>query len=286
MNQRLAPGKCAPQFAHSSPGRRPQRCVPRAMEEELEALASIFDRVVRVAGPREVVVDLPFGESGGCSLSLTAGADYPAAPATASAAGLPRKQTLALAAAVAAVAAAHAGQPHLYDCVQAARAFLGLDAIEEEERELEPGAGGHAGSGRAGYHSAIVSGDASTGVGVVLDRKSLFLAHVAPIACADDVTAVVDELCVDPRIARATHNICAWRYWHAASSTWASDSDDDGEDGAGKRLQLMLQHMEVENALVVVSRWFGGTLLGPVRFQHINVAARTLLLREGYGKRG
>lgn len=257
------------------------------MQEELAALAAIFDGV-RVASPRSCVVDLPVGESSGCSLTLTAGAEYPAAPAVASVAGLPRKQTLALAATVTAAAAQHVGQPHLYDCVQAARAFLGLDAVEAaaEERELEPGEGERAGSARAGYHSAIVSGDVSTGVGVVVDRKSLFLAHVAPITCAEDVTAVVDALCMDPRIARATHNICAWRFWHAASGTWAADSDDDGEDGAGKRLQLVLQHMEVENAAVVVSRWFGGTLLGPVRFQHINVAARTLLLREGYGKRG
>jgi putative IMPACT (imprinted ancient) family translation regulator len=33
----------------------------------------------------------------------------------------------------------------------------------------------------------------------------------------------------------------------------------------------------VEDVVVVVSRWFGGVLLGPARFTHINNAARELL---------
>jgi putative IMPACT (imprinted ancient) family translation regulator len=31
------------------------------------------------------------------------------------------------------------------------------------------------------------------------------------------------------------------------------------------------------NVVVVVSRWYGGTLLGPDRFKHINNAARQVL---------
>ena len=34
--------------------------------------------------------------------------------------------------------------------------------------------------------------------------------------------------------------------------------------------------------VVVVSRWYGGILLGPDRFKHINNAARTLLDACGY----
>ena len=33
---------------------------------------------------------------------------------------------------------------------------------------------------------------------------------------------------------------------------------------------------------VVVSRWFGGTLLGPSRFSIINNTARSLLVQQGY----
>ncbi|KAK9821464.1 hypothetical protein WJX81_004694 [Elliptochloris bilobata] len=37
---------------------------------------------------------------------------------------------------------------------------------------------------------------------------------------------------------------------------------------------------------VVVFRWFGGVLLGPARFTHINNAARQLLEAEGFIQRG
>lgn len=43
--------------------------------------------------------------------------------------------------------------------------------------------------------------------------------------------------------------------------------------------------MQVRDVVVVVSRWYGGTLLGPVRFTLINNAARILLEDCGYDKR-
>ena len=46
----------------------------------------------------------------------------------------------------------------------------------------------------------------------------------------------------------------------------------------------LLQIVEACNVVVVVSRWFGGTLLGPSRFTHITNAARQLLDECGYIK--
>jgi putative IMPACT (imprinted ancient) family translation regulator len=42
----------------------------------------------------------------------------------------------------------------------------------------------------------------------------------------------------------------------------------------------------VQNAVVVVSRWFGGILLGPARFGLINNTARQLLEQTGFLKQG
>lgn len=42
------------------------------------------------------------------------------------------------------------------------------------------------------------------------------------------------------------------------------------------------QILDVRNVMVVVSRWFGGILLGPDRFKHINNCARNILVEEGY----
>ena len=60
-----------------------------------------------------------------------------------------------------------------------------------------------------------------------------------------------------------------------------ADNDDDGESAAGARLAHLLQILELENVLVVVSRWYGGILLGPERFKHINQAARDALELAG-----
>lgn len=60
------------------------------------------------------------------------------------------------------------------------------------------------------------------------------------------------------------------------------DCDDDGETAAGSRLAHLLDILEVENVLVVVSRWYGGILLGADRFKHINQAARDALEVGGF----
>ncbi len=60
------------------------------------------------------------------------------------------------------------------------------------------------------------------------------------------------------------------------------DYDDDGESAAGGRLLKLLMLVGAQNVVVVVSRWFGGVLLGPSRFTHINNAARQLLDEFGY----
>jgi len=78
-----------------------------------------------------------------------------------------------------------------------------------------------------------------------------------------------------------------------------SDNDDDGESAAGGRLAHLLQILvsrpllwlivplehylqDVKDVLVVVTRYFGGTLLGADRFKHINQAARDALELGGF----
>ena len=42
--------------------------------------------------------------------------------------------------------------------------------------------------------------------------------------------------------------------------------------------------MDAWNLVVVVSRWFGGTLLGSDRFKHINTAGRSAIVKAGLGE--
>jgi putative IMPACT (imprinted ancient) family translation regulator len=56
---------------------------------------------------------------------------------------------------------------------------------------------------------------------------------------------------------------------------------EQGEAGAASKLAEMIHSMGVNNMIVVVSRWWGGILLGPDRFRHINNAARILIEKCG-----
>ncbi|RKP24054.1 ribosomal protein S5 domain 2-type protein, partial [Syncephalis pseudoplumigaleata] len=129
----------------------------------------------------------------------------------------------------------------------------------------------------------------------MVDRKSTFVAHLAAIHSAEDRDRVVSTLLMDRKIARATHNISAYRVPRdvlvaiAASimlilRAYAIDCDDDGETAAGGRLLHLLQIVDAQNVVVVVSRWYGGIQLGPDRFKHINNVARQLLDAHGYIK--
>jgi len=128
----------------------------------------------------------------------------------------------------------------------------------------------------------IVTGEPLT------ERKSTFQAHVCPVNDEMEVEAMIEILFRHNKIRNATHNILAYRIHQAENNTWLQDSDDGvgpddaGEDAAGGRLLHMLQISGVENCAVVVTRWFGGVLLGPSRFALINNTARNLLEQTGY----
>lgn len=115
-------------------------------------------------------------------------------------------------------------------------------------------------------------------------KKSVFQAHVAQVHSSAEVQAVMYQLCQDKHIAKATHNMRAWRFTDARE-VLVMDNDDDGEDAAGGRLAMLLDLMKVDGAMVVVSRWYGGVKLGPARFKHINNVARELLEAEGLSRR-
>jgi putative IMPACT (imprinted ancient) family translation regulator len=108
----------------------------------------------------------------------------------------------------------------------------------------------------------------------------------------------MNVLLEDNRVAKATHNIMAYRIrqrsqaGRSPSSTihkpygddkneearWLCDNDEDGEGGAGTKVAQLLDMMDVEDVVVVVSRWYGGVKLGPQRFKVINNVAREAVL--------
>ncbi|XP_041046558.1 protein IMPACT isoform X1 [Carcharodon carcharias] len=116
----------------------------------------------------------------------------------------------------------------------------------------------------------------------ITDRRSTFQAHLAPVVTPNQVKLLLQELYQNKKIANATHNIYAYRIYCEDKQTFLQDCEDDGETAAGGRLLHLLQILDARNVLVVVSRWYGGILLGPDRFKHINNCARNVLVDEGY----
>ncbi|XP_037105002.1 protein IMPACT isoform X1 [Syngnathus acus] len=116
----------------------------------------------------------------------------------------------------------------------------------------------------------------------ITDRRSTFQPHLAPVVMPRQVKAALERLYDNKKIASATHNIYAYRIYCENKNSFLQDCEDDGETAAGGRLLHLLQILDVRNVLVVVSRWYGGILLGPDRFKHINNCARSILLQEGY----
>nr|CAD7393074.1 unnamed protein product [Timema cristinae] len=111
---------------------------------------------------------------------------------------------------------------------------------------------------------------------IITDRRSVFQGHVARVFSTRQVKQVLDKLYEEKTIEKATHNIYAYRILKEDTKSFIHDSEDDGETQAGARI------LNVQNVLVVVTRWYGGTHLGPDRFRHINNSARQVLDKAGF----
>lgn len=123
---------------------------------------------------------------------------------------------------------------------------------------------------------------------VVTEKKSVFVGRAVHATSRAQAQAYLDHLvATDKKVAAATHNISAWRIREKKddnSETTVQDCDDDGETAAGGRLLHMMQLMDVWDVLVVVTRWYGGVLLGPDRFRFINNAGKDALAKAGFQK--
>ena len=111
----------------------------------------------------------------------------------------------------------------------------------------------------------------------ITDRASTFQAHAIKIKAKKDAEFYKKCLLNQKKIKKATHNITIYRLINKETKQITEDYNDDGEDGAGYRLLGIIQKMKLVNLFVMVSRWYGGTLLHQDRFKRINDSAKNLL---------
>ena len=87
----------------------------------------------------------------------------------------------------------------------------------------------------------------------------------------NDIIPALHAIYQDHRVARATHNIYAYRL--ERDGNILEHYNDDGEYGAGSHILQILQQTGKTNILICVTRWYGGRHIGPVRFNLIEEAA-------------
>ena len=105
-------------------------------------------------------------------------------------------------------------------------------------------------------------------------ENSSFQGSMVDLRSFDDVTSALHAIYREPNVARATHNIYAYRLSSGAGV--AGHFNDDGEYGAGRRILSMMEHDAIVDTMICVTRWYGGKRLGPARFNHILEAAKSV----------
>lgn len=93
----------------------------------------------------------------------------------------------------------------------------------------------------------------------IIEKKSRFIAAVQPVRTEEEALAFIAGL--KKKYWNATHN--CWAYVVGERGEIARCSDDGEPQGtAGRPMLEVLQGQEIRDVVVVVTRYFGGTLLG------------------------
>ncbi|MDF2815643.1 MAG: impact family protein, partial [Paenibacillus sp.] len=93
----------------------------------------------------------------------------------------------------------------------------------------------------------------------IVIKKSRFIGHVMPVESEDEAVAFIERI-------KKEH----WSASHNCSAYLIGDKDqfqkasDDGEPSgtAGKPILEVMKHQQMKNVVVVVTRYFGGIMLG------------------------
>ncbi len=95
--------------------------------------------------------------------------------------------------------------------------------------------------------------------GYLTEKKSKFISHIVPVKSAEEVKEILEEHRKKYYDAR---HVC-WAYmlgWEREEFRWNDDGEPSGT--AGKPILGQINSAELTDVLILVVRYFGGTLLG------------------------
>lgn len=91
-----------------------------------------------------------------------------------------------------------------------------------------------------------------------IERKSRFIGHIAPVRTEEEAVEFLNA--VRARHREATHNVYAYILRHNQLSRFSDDGEPQGT--AGRPVLEVVQREGLVDVAVVVTRYFGGILLG------------------------
>ncbi len=97
------------------------------------------------------------------------------------------------------------------------------------------------------------------GTAEVIEKKSRFIASVASVETPEEATAFIES--VKKKYWDARHNCSAYVIGKDGEYTRCNDDGEPAQTAGLPMLEVLL-HSGVRNIVVVVTRYFGGTLLG------------------------
>ena len=104
-------------------------------------------------------------------------------------------------------------------------------------------------------HKAVYRG----GSGEIIEKKSRFIANIKSVESVEEAQAYIEE--IKKKYWDARHNCSAFSVGVERVTTRCND-DGEPSGTAGKPILEVISGSGVHNIVIVVSRYFGGTLLG------------------------
>ncbi|KAB5542910.1 hypothetical protein GE09DRAFT_1036584 [Coniochaeta sp. 2T2.1] len=115
-------------------------------------------------------------------------------------------------------------------------------------------------------------------------KSSTFVGRATTITSPSQRQALISSLMTSiPHLTTATHNAWAYRTTDSRTGYVTEKSEDDGETGAGALLLRTMRDLGATDTLVVMTRWYGGIMLGPDRWRlmrNVVTSALTERLRK------
>lgn len=98
------------------------------------------------------------------------------------------------------------------------------------------------------------------GIGEIIEKKSRFIGHVRAVETEEEALAMIEQ--IRKKHYGARHNCFAYSIGTGPQPLLRFSDDGEPQGTAGKPILEVIQGSEIKNICIVVTRYFGGSLLG------------------------